>query len=477
MSAIRETVHIAVRSRTLRLRPQAEAFAFFVSFARKYGEEQAFLLDSVTDFRTQYCTSIIGLFPLVNVRGKGERLTIEGKPEIVNALGLEVEQRIKWDLPLRLDAIMGRFTVDPNLPAYAFGYVGFFGYDAVRYFEELPDTTVDDRGLDDYFLQIHRVVLHFSPEEVVVHIHDLPGLEDFDEREIMSLLAAAAEGEPTFHGYDRHALTVEEDVSFDEYVSRIEKAKEYIRAGDIFQCVISKRNRIIGSIDALQVYGRLRQMNPSPYMFFAHYGSYLIFGASPEMQVRVDGGLAQMKPIAGTSKGKAQTPEENDRLISDLLSDPKERAEHVMLVDLCRNDLGRVAVPGTVKVEKLLQIEEYSHVFHLVSHVTARIRKDVSPFDVFLATFPAGTLSGAPKVRAMEIVDELEDYRRGPYGGVIGMFDCFGNMDTAIVIRTVVHQDGITYLQAGAGIVADSDPALEWKECDHKLGALSATLR
>lgn len=476
MNPIHAAPSVSVRTSTYQFPTKLDAFSFFVAFVREFGEEQGFLLDSVVDAKSQYVSSMIGLFPVLEVRGKGERLTVTGESGLLQGMGIDREQKIAGDLPERLDRIFEGLSPQSGLPPYALGFLGFFGYDAVRYFETLPQRTVDDRNIDDFRLQIHRVVVHVSPEKTTVFVHEFPGVEGPGIEAVERALSACADGDPRFEGYDRTALQVMEDVSYADYVRRIERTKEYIRAGDVFQCVVSKRMRVVGTVDTLEVYGRLRKMNPSPYMFYINYGEYLVFGASPEMQVRLEGGLAQMKPIAGTTKGKGRTAAENERLVADLLSDPKEGAEHVMLVDLCRNDLGRIAEPGTVEVRQLLGVEEYSHVFHLVSHVTATVKKGVGPFEAFLATFPAGTLSGAPKVRAMEIIEELEDFRRGPYGGVIGMFDCQGNMDTAIVIRTVVYQDRVSYLQAGAGIVADSDPAQEWLECNHKLGALRATI-
>ncbi len=470
------TQQLRVHTTTFTYEATTEAYAFFYHFVKEYGEDQAFLLDSVTRDEIPYTSSMIGLFPILSVHGKGEKLMVQGERSVLEQLELPRQDTIEGNLSYQLDQIMAKFIVDDHLPHYAFGYLGFFGYDAIRYFEAIPATTYDDREIDDFHLQIHRMMMHFSPEKIVLYVHSFDHNERIDHEHIEQLMQKSHEGIPYFSGYQSEDLQIVEDVSFEEYVSRIEKTKAYIRAGDIFQCVISKRDRIKGTIDPLAVYGRLRGMNPSPYMFYANYGHYMLFGASPEMQVRMEDGIVQMKPIAGTSKGKGKTKEENEKLISALVADEKERAEHVMLVDLCRNDIGRIAQPGTVKVEQLLQIEEYSHVYHLVSLVKGNVREKVSSFDVFLSTFPAGTLSGAPKVRAMEIIDEIEDVHRGPYGGVIGMIDCYGNLDTAIIIRTVVVKDGVSYLQAGAGIVADSDPEQEWRECNHKLGALRATL-
>ena len=475
--SIQQQERITVRTRIYRMRTgQMDAFHFFVRFVREYGEENAFLLDSSTDPKREHCSSIIGLLPVLSVRAKGNFLRVSANSGLADALQIPQHAAIDGELPRHLDAVMAQFEVQGDLPPYAFGYLGFFGYDAVRYFEAIPETTMDDRGIDDVHLQVHRMVVHVNPDEWTVFVHDFPGESSGPGLEDVLRLIEASHEALSFAGYDASALNVTEDVQFEQYVDRVERVKEYILAGDIFQCQVAKRMRVVGPFDSLQAYGRLRVMNPSPYMFYARYDDYLLFGASPEVQVRVDDGIAQMKPIAGTSKGKGNTQEENRRLIEQLVNDPKERAEHVMLVDLCRNDLGRIAVPGTVEVQELLKVEEYSHVFHLVSLVTAHVRAGVSPFEVFLATFPAGTLSGAPKVRAMEIIDEMEDFHRGPYGGVIGMIDCLGNVNTAIIIRTVVCQGETAYLQAAAGVVADSVPEQEWMECNHKLGALRAVI-
>ncbi|WP_018131147.1 anthranilate synthase component I family protein [Effusibacillus pohliae] len=459
-----------------------DAFEVFRKLHAKYGATSAFLLDSVSDPKSRYCSSLIGLFPLVACRFKGRTLLVEGDPALIPTIAENLRgnghalPKFSGPLPPVLDTIRNSFELvgKPALQPYSFGFIGFFSYDAIRYFEAIPNTALDDRGLDDVLLQIHQVILHFEQDRIRVVINRVAGVETPDFSAIESLLTA--DGAPPFAGFDPSRLVVEEDVQKEEYLERVKRAKEYIREGDIFQVVLSKRDRVIGRIDPLLVYQRLKDVNPSPYMFFVDYGRYRVFGASPEMQIRLENGLAQMRPIAGTTKGKGRTEEENRALIENLLADEKEKAEHLMLVDLCRNDLGRVCKPGTVRVKDFMAVEEYSHVFHIVSTVEGEVEPDVSPFDVFLSTFPAGTLSGAPKVRAMEIIDELETLSRGIYGGVIGFFDFLGNMNTAIVIRTVINQDGVSYLQAGAGIVADSVPENEWNECDHKLRALKTAL-
>jgi anthranilate synthase component 1 len=251
----------------------------------------------------------------------------------------------------------------------------------------------------------------------------------------------------------------------------VERAKEYIEAGDIFQVVLSQRFKVPLQADPFLIYRHLRRINPSPYLFFLRAGERVIIGSSPEILVRMEDGRIDLRPIAGT-RPRGQTEEEDQRLEAELLADPKELAEHVMLVDLGRNDVGRVAEIGSVEVTDYALIERYSHVMHIVSHVQGRIRAGLDWLDLLRATFPAGTLSGAPKVRAMEIIDELETLRRGAYGGCVGYVDFSGNMDMAIAIRTMVVQDGQITLQAGGGIVADSDPEAEYQESRNKAQAL-----
>jgi anthranilate synthase component 1 len=255
------------------------------------------------------------------------------------------------------------------------------------------------------------------------------------------------------------------------YDEIVEKAKEYIVEGDIIQVVLSQRFQRRTTSHPFDIYRALRTVNPSPYMYYLDFGEFQVVGASPEMLVRVEDGKIDYHPIAGTRR-RGKTPEEDEALEQELLKDEKERAEHVMLLDLGRNDVGRVSKPGTVEVPQMLEIERYSHVMHLVSHVTGRLREDLTPFDVLRACFPAGTVSGAPKVRAMEIIAELERDRRGTYAGCVGYFDLAGNMDTAIAIRTMVVKDGVCHIQAGGGIVYDSQPHFEFGETENKAGAL-----
>ncbi|MBU2261371.1 MAG: anthranilate synthase component I family protein, partial [Proteobacteria bacterium] len=261
----------------------------------------------------------------------------------------------------------------------------------------------------------------------------------------------------------KDALPFRPDMTPDAFKSMVVRAKEYIAAGDIIQVVLSQRFQRDSSADPVDLYRALRHVNPSPYMFFLRLDNLRLIGSSPEVMVRLEEGIAELKPIAGTRR-RGKNEQDDRRLADELLEDPKERAEHVMLVDLGRNDLGRIARIGSVQVGRLMAVERYSHVMHLVSDIQAQLAEGKDAFDVLRATFPAGTLSGAPKVRAMEIIAELEPSRRGPYGGAVGYFSYGGNMDFCITIRTMLIQDGKIFLQAGAGIVADSDPEAEYRE-------------
>ncbi|ARU62167.1 anthranilate synthase component I [Tumebacillus avium] len=459
-----------------------ESFEVFQALTETYGAENAFLLDSVKDVHSRYCQSSIALFPVLNVRVKGRRFALDGQPALTEVIGANLVQdgtdltHFAGKVSKLLDGVIHSFELHDRqtMSKYSFGFVGHLSYDAIRYFENIPQTTVDDRAIDDIRLQVHQVVLQFERDAIHVHINEIEGLPTPSFAEIEAFLREYAE--PEFAGYDPTLLRVEEDVKEADFLKRVERCKAYIEAGDIFQVVISKRNRVIGQIDSMQVYYRLKQINPSPYMYYVDYGDYKIYGTSPELQIRLEDGVAQMRPIAGTSKGKGKRPEENVQLIERLRNDEKERAEHLMLIDLCRNDLGRFCEPGSIYVKDFMVVEEYSHVYHMVSTVEGQVDSSRNVFDMFLATFPAGTLTGTPKVRAMEVIDELEEFDRGAYGGVIGFIDFLGNMNTAIVIRTIIQRDDVAYFQAGAGIVADSDPEQEWAECDHKLRALTATL-
>ncbi len=381
---------------------------------------------------------------------------------------------------------------DPALPPFTGGLVGYLGYDTVRRMERLPDDTVDDLGVPElqFLLATDLAVLDHNDGSILLIANVIRRLtsqaEDSPQAAYADAVARLDAMEADLAKAAESSVAVldasaqpeyEERTSRDDYMAAVQTAREHIAAGDAFQIVLSQRFELASPADALDVYRTLRARNPSPYMYLLRFGDLDVVGCSPEVLVKVERGRALMHPIAGT-RPRGPSPEEDGRLAAELLADPKERAEHVMLVDLGRNDLGRVCLPGTVEVVDLMQVERYSHVMHLVSTVVGEVSPEHSALDVLCACFPAGTLSGAPKVRAMEIIEALEPSRRGVYGGIVGYFDVAGDMDTAIAIRTVVLRDGRAYVQAGAGIVADSDPAAEDAECRNKaavvLGAVAS---
>jgi len=346
------------------------------------------------------------------------------------------------------------------------GLVGYASYDAVRYIENLPAEHQDDLTLPDFEFGIYDdgIVFDHLTGEAYYYWYSRNRI-----KEIEHLLKRETEEEDLVHS------NLQTNVSSQEFESMVKQAKRYIRSGDIFQVVLSKRFQCEFDGDLSSFYRKLRKINPSPYMYFLKMGRCAIIGSSPEMLGRVDGMCAETFPIAGT-RPAGKSSRKNRRLAVELLKDPKERAEHVMLIDLARNDLGKVCSYGSVTVPEFMAVQRYSHVQHIVSRVTGRLRPECDSVDVFKSLFPAGTVSGAPKKRAMEIIDELEPSRRGPYAGAVGYFSYNGNADFAITIRTLVADRNRAYIQAGAGIVADSNPRREWFETEHKARALIAAL-
>jgi anthranilate synthase component 1 len=367
------------------------------------------------------------------------------------------------------------------LPRFSGGAVGVIGWDWVRFVERIPDANPDELDFPDCWFMIPETVVVFdNVRHTAFVVRDVAVGEGDDPRRLHREAVAALDGivrrlrEPLpaeQHAPVRVPMDVEPSLTREAYHEMVKAGKEYIEAGDIFQVVLSQRFRMPLQVDPFLIYRHLRRINPSPYLIFLRCEGRVLIGSSPEILVRVEDGRIDLRPIAGTRR-RGETPEEDADLERELLADPKEMAEHLMLVDLGRNDVGRVARVGTVKVTEFAMIERYSHVMHIVSNVEGRLREGLDWLDLLRATFPAGTLSGAPKVRAMEIIDELENLRRGPYGGCIGYVDHFGNMDMAITIRTLLVQDDRLFLQAGGGIVADSDPEAEYQESISKARAL-----
>jgi anthranilate synthase component 1 len=382
----------------------------------------------------------------------------------------------------RLASLQAAVPADPDLPRFLGGAVGTVAYDWVRFVERIPDANPDEIGMPELFFFLPETVVVFDNVRhsalVVRHVEVREG----DDRRALYAQAVAEldrvvarlreplPAEPR-HAPVRAPMDVRRSMSREEFHGIVKRAKEYIEAGDIFQVVLSLQFRIPLQVDPFLIYRHLRRINPSPYLFFLRCEGPVLIGSSPEIHVRLEDGRIDLRPIAGTRR-RGRTPEEDAALEREMVADPKERAEHLMLVDLGRNDVGRVAETGSVRVTEYGIVERYSHVMHLVSNVQGRLRPGLDWLDLLRATFPAGTLSGAPKVRAMELIDELENVRRGFYGGCVGYVDYSGNMDTAIAIRTMLVHGGEIFLRAGAGVVADSDPELEYQECLGKGRAL-----
>ncbi|GMA61931.1 anthranilate synthase component I family protein [Alicyclobacillus fastidiosus] len=495
---------------------QVDPFYLYLHVQTVVGEGRAFLLEAGRDDENRaYQMSLIGVCPVVEVQVKDGLVTVYVDKSLEASLldlpgGVENELSLDgvWPSVVSREAhyfrpkdpmvFLERLRVrlqeicapDMNEP-FSAGFLGYVGYDGVHYLERLPKSTTDDRNVPDIRLQWHAAVVQLTRGQMVLHRQDenlhAGGLEGSLASQLSRLaielerIADAGLNEPEALRRAKSLCSgeteVQYDVSKETYCNSVERAREYIAQGDIFQVVLSTRMRIDHALHPYAAYDALRRLNPSPYMFVAEYEGMRLYGASPEVQFRAIDGLAEMKPIAGTSRGRGGSREEDEALVAALKADQKESAEHVMLVDLCRNDLGRISVSGSVHVPDFMVVERYSHLFHLVSRVEATLRPDVSVFHALLATFPNGTLSGAPKIRAMEIIDELESLRRGPYGGFIGMIDAMGNANTAIVIRSVLELSGTQYVQVGAGIVLDSVPEREWQECHHKAGAILDVLQ
>ncbi len=434
----------------------------------------SFLLESIEGGEKVARYSFLGFDPQMIVRSH------QGKVKIETATGVE-----ETDEPLL--AVLRRLTGQhipvrqPDIPPFVCGAVGYFSYDAVRWFEKIPDKNPDALNLDDAVMMFFSRLLAFDHVKQQIHIianvftnGQTAGLEDEYQKALAEIAILEARLNDPIEALPKLAITKDKlrsNMTKDGYERAVEKAKEFIAAGDIFQVVLSQRFSIGLTSHPFEVYRALRVVNPSPYMFYLHLNDHAIIGASPEMLVRATGRRLDYRPIAGT-RPRGETETEDLLLGEEMRADEKEVAEHVMLVDLGRNDLGRVADYGSVEVTDLLVIERYSHVMHLVSGIKARLRQGKDRFDALAACFPAGTVSGAPKVRAMEIIDKLEPTRRGVYAGAAMYLDYSGNLDSCIAIRTIVVKEGKAYVQVGAGIVADSVPETEYFETVNKARAM-----
>jgi len=456
-----------------------------VSALLKLGEAPyRYLLESVEGGERLGRYSFVGNTASLIFRSRGRTVEL-GRPSPQG--GFRFEQ---LDAPDPLDAlrrIMARFVPAevPGLPRFYGGAVGYLSYDMVRYFERLPDKNPDDLDVPESYFIVSDTVLIFDHArrklKVVANAH-IDGVSPevaYAEAEarieqVLERLGGQVQARPLHGLVDQSPpdpATLRSNFTREEFEAAVARCQEYIRAGDIFQVVLSQRFSAPITAAPIDLYRVLRTVNPSPYMYYLQFDDLALVGSSPEVMVRVENGVAQLRPIAGT-RPRGATEEEDKRLAEELLADEKERAEHVMLVDLGRNDLNRVCEYGSVRVDEMMVIERYSHVMHIVSNVVGKLAPDKDPFDLLRATFPAGTVTGAPKVRAMEIIDELEPTRRGPYAGAIGYFGFSGNMDSCITIRTALIKGGTVHVQAGAGIVADSVPAKEYEETVNKAKAM-----
>jgi anthranilate synthase component 1 len=459
----------------------------------------SFLLESVEGGERIARYSFIGIDPYLVMTHRGEKATLRWMQGDQHVSGNERDatgiEEIPCHDPLQfIESELGQYRLvssvgiaHDELPRFHGGAVGYLAYETVARFEHLPVPKKDELGLPLAVFCFTETVLVFDHLKhrvrIVTHLHlDAPNLEaeyfrvlailNNIERQLAQPPRLPEEPPPV---PDSSALRIVSNRTAGEFEESVRRAQEYIRAGDIFQVVLSQR--LSRHVDAapFTVYRSLRAINPAPYMFYLDLQDFQIIGASPELLVRVEDGNVTIHPIAGT-RPRGTDSESDQKLEEELRNDPKERAEHVMLVDLGRNDVGRVSIPGSVNVSQFMEIERYSHVMHLVSNVTGRLRQDVTPYDALRAGFPAGTVSGAPKIRAMEIISELEGEQRGVYAGAVGYFSHSGNLDTAIALRTMVMQNGRAYIQAGGGIVADSVPSEEYQESMNKARALLRSL-
>ena len=445
------------------------------AFAKLCGEAPSFLLESAEQKDQTGRFSFLGFGARATFTATGKTLTLteNGTSRTFETDRDPLDELEKWMAPYRTE-------VDPTLPLFHGGAVGYLSYDCIRWFEPtIPPAPKDELGIPDMFFMVTEAVVAFDHRQRRIRIvaNAFPEKENpaaaYEAaceriRGILESLSKPLAFEPIFTESTPAAAPSTSNTTREEYHAMVHRAHEYIRSGDIFQIVLAQRFETEFHDDALDLYRALRFVNPSPYMFCLRCpGGYSLVGSSPEVHVRLTGDLVEIRPIAGTRR-RGATVEEDNANADDLMADPKERAEHLMLVDLARNDVGRIAEYGSVKVTDFMTIERYSHVMHIVSHVSGKLAGGRSAFDVMRATFPAGTVSGAPKVRAMQILNELEKSKRCSYSGAVGYFGFDGNHDSCIALRTVLLKDGKAYVQSGGGVVADSTPEGEYQETLNK---------
>ena len=453
-------------------------------FKRLEHSKFCFLLESVEGGEKWGRYSFIGKNPFITVKGNGNLTELKfrnGKLKTIEGNPIEI-----------MKDLMAQYVGAPvkNLPRFNGGAVGFFGYDTVRYFERLPNIPNDNLSIPELHFMFTDEIIAFDHLKqklhIIVNLHVEGSVERCYNTVVSRIKEVYSEIQTSRQILSDIPLTkrtaagkdfeITSNVSRERFCENVNRAKEYIRNGDIFQVVLSQRLCIKTDCNPFNAYRALRTINPGPYMYYLKFDGYILAGSSPEMLVRVEGRKVETCPIAGTRK-RGMTPEQDEELESELITDEKDRAEHIMLVDLGRNDIGRVSKFGSVKVNSLMHIERFSHVMHIASNVSGELQDGVTSFDALSAVLPAGTLAGAPKIRAMEIIDELETVKRCQYGGAVGHLGFDGNLDSCITIRTIVFKDGNAYIQAGCGIVADSVPEMEFEESMNKAMALLKALK
>ena len=447
--------------------------------------DYSFLLESVRGGEKWGRYTFLGSEPAMVIRARAGRMDI-----IRPGRGVEVRSITNSFDELRREVMQFRAPELPGNPRFFGGAVGFLAYDIVRCFERIPETANDDLGVPDLYMMFTDTMLMFDNVRQTLRIIANVPVDEFPSTraayqsaqikidEIIARLKTPVvpprlEGAASVSAND---ATITSNLTREAYMATVSAAKEYIAAGDVIQVVPSQRFEAPLTAHPFNIYRSLRTINPSPYMFYLRLGDLTLVGASPEVMVRVEGRDVTLRPIAGT-RPRGKTDAEDRAMEAELLADPKERAEHVMLVDLGRNDVGRVSEIGSVKVTEYMVVERYYSVMHIVSNVIGQLREECDAFDAFRATFPQGTVSGAPKIRAMQIIDELENTRRGVYAGAVGYFSYTGNTDTAIALRTLLIKNNRVYIQAGGGVVADSDPAAEFEESVNKARAMVRALQ
>jgi anthranilate synthase component 1 len=463
---------------------KCDPLAVYEAAAKVVGAEKTFILESLSGPSRDRKATIIGIEPLLAVKIYERRATLEGDEPLINYLrnalsenGIVVDAAgciaidssdSTWDL---LRALQAPFDV-PRQTHPSLAFFGYLSYDCVRFVEDIPDLTERTNDYPIIALTVFQTLMYFHANatvDVMVNNSALWASRSTDDYVALLADAAGIPADDTPISYP--SVTVARDtVQKEQFLGWVDKALEHIRQGDIYQIQLGHEVQVDTPVKPFDVYRALRKNNPSPYMYLANLGGVDLIGASPELFVRIKDELIEMRPIAGTVGKTPGIP--SSELILSMTRSEKERAEHLMLVDLCRNDIGRVCQPGSLEVDELMLVEEYSHLYHMVSNVRGLLRKGFDAFDVIKASFPAGTMTGAPKIRAMQIIESMEKNRRGIYAGAVGLIGFDGSINTALCIRSAVHKDGTYYLRASAGVVADSVADNEWTETFHKMGSV-----